>query len=57
MTHRERAEEHAAIARAVFEEAKAPVEPYVEAMLAIYELLLEQAEEREAPFGAEKVPA
>lgn len=39
--HIDRAEEHAARAEAVFEDTRAPVEPYVEAMLATYELLLE----------------
>ncbi len=41
MSHIERAEEHAAAAEAVFSDSSAPVEPYVEAMLAVYELLLE----------------
>lgn len=36
----EKAEEHAARAEAVFEDRLAPVEPYVEATLAVYELLL-----------------
>ena len=42
--HLERAAEHAAAAEAVFEDRSAPVEPYVEAMLAVYELLLEMIE-------------
>ncbi len=42
--HIEKAAEHAAAAEAVFNDPSAPVEPYVEAMLAVYELLLELTE-------------
>ncbi len=42
--HLERAAEHAAAAEAVFNDPSAPVEPYVEAMLAVYEVLMEMIE-------------